>query len=98
MLARASYFGESEDYDDGGSTFTGFQTFDSVVFFDLEGTYQFTEVLSVTAGGPNLFDAYPDQIDRSVNDNDYCCGRLYSSASFVPWLGSYYFMTLNARF
>jgi iron complex outermembrane receptor protein len=98
MVARASYFGESDDSDDSGSTFTGFQTFDSVVFFDLEGTYQFTEVLSVTAGGRNLFDAYPDQIDRSVNDNDYCCGRLYSSGSFVPWQGSYYFMALNARF
>ena len=98
VTGRLSYYGESEDSDDSGSTFTGFQTFDPVSFVDLEGSYQFTDMLSLTAGGRNIFDEYPDEIDRTVNDNDYCCGRVYASGSFVPWQGRYYFLSLRADF
>ena len=98
VIGRMSYYGESEDSDDSGNTFTGFQTFDPVTFVDLEGVYRFTDMLSVSAGGRNIFDEYPDEIDRSVNDNDYCCGRVYASTSFVPWQGRYYFLSLTADF
>jgi iron complex outermembrane receptor protein len=98
ITGRLSYYGESEDSDDSGDTFTGFQTFDPVLFFDLEGTYQFTDMLSLSGGGRNVFDEYPVEIDRTVNDNDYCCGRQYASTSFVPWQGRYYFVSLRADF
>ena len=98
LMARASYFGESTDSDDSGSTFTGFQDYGSVIFVDLEGSYRINDTYSLSAGGRNIFDEYPDQVDRTVNDNDYCCGRLYQSGSVAPWQGGYYFVRLNADF
>ncbi len=98
MMARASWYGESTDSDDSGSTFTGFQTYGSTVFVDLEGTFRFNDNYSLSAGGRNIFDEYPDQVDRVASDNDYCCGRLYQSGSYAPWQGGYYFVRLNADF
>lgn len=98
MMARASYYGDSTDSDDSGSTFTGFQEYGATVFFDLEGSYRFNEIYSLSAGGRNIFDEYPDQVDRVASDNDYCCGRLYQSGSYAPWQGGYYFLRLNADF
>ena len=96
ILGRVSYFGSSEDSDNTppGSV----QRFGATTFFDLEGTYAFNDNVSLSLGGRNLFDEFPDRIDRSVNGNDYCCGRIYNSGTIVPWQGGFYFLRLNADF
>jgi iron complex outermembrane receptor protein len=72
------------------------QKFDAITFFDLEGSYRINEYLRVAIGGRNLFDEYPDEIDRAVNGNDYCCGREFASPSVVDWQGGYYYLRVNA--
>ncbi|MCR9258437.1 MAG: TonB-dependent receptor [Pseudomonadaceae bacterium] len=94
ILGRMRYFGESEDAD---SSPTGsVQKFDALTFFDLEAAYQINENFRVTVGGRNIFDEYPDKVDRAVNGNDYCCGRVYASTSVADWQGGYYYLRLNA--
>ena len=56
------------------------------------------ENFRVSVGGRNIFDEFPDEIDRTVNDNDYCCGRVYASGSIVPWQGGYWYLRFNADF
>lgn len=94
ILGRVRYFGSSEDADD--SPAGSVQKFDAIAFFDLEGSYRINEYLRVAIGGRNLFDEYPDEIDRAVNGNDYCCGREFASPSVVDWQGGYYYLRVNA--
>ena len=98
LMARISYYGESTDSNDSGTTFTGFQDYGATVFVDLEGSYRFNENYSLSLGGRNIFDEYPDQVDREASGNDYCCGLLYQEDSYVPWQGGYYFVRMNAHF
>jgi len=100
VLTRASYFGSYKDSNGTSSEDptqpNAIQTYGSEVFIDLEATYQFTSLLSATIGGRNIFDEYPDKVDTTVGD--YCCGRVYSSNTIVPWQGGYYFVRLDAAF
>lgn len=96
VLGRMRYFGESEDAD--SSPAGSVQKFDALTFFDLEAAYQVNENFRVTVGGRNIFDEYPDKVDRAVNGNDYCCGRVYASTSVADWQGGYYYLRLNADF
>ena len=91
-MGRLSYFGSSEDSQNGTSS----QKFDPTVFVDLEASYQISENLRATLGGRNIFDEYPDEVDDAIGD--YCCGRQYASSSIVPWQGGYYFLRLNVDF
>jgi len=100
MTARVRYFGESVNSDRNSgflpALFT--QTFSPTTYVDLEGAYQINDNWRVSAGARNLFDAYPDQLDRVASDNDQCCGRVYSSASFAPWQGGYYYARVAVDF
>ena len=61
---------------------------------DIEGKYRFSESASVTVGGRNIFDEYPEEDEIG----DYCCGRIYSSASMVDWQGAFYYVRANYSF
>ncbi len=98
LMTRISYYGESTDSNDSGTTFTGFQDYGATVFVDLEGSYRFNENYSLSLGGRNIFDEYPDQVDRVDSGNDYCCGILHQEDSYAPWQGGYYFVRMNAHF
>jgi iron complex outermembrane receptor protein len=93
LLLRASYFGAYGDSDN--ETPLAVQNFSSTWFLDVEGSYQFTDSLGLTVGGRNITDEFPDEIDRSVNGNDYCCGRVFASTTVVPWQGGYYYARLR---
>ncbi len=93
ILGRVRYFGESEDSDNTSPL--SIQTYDPVVFVDLEGSWQINEALRLSVGARNLFDEYPDPVDRVASDNDYCCGRVYASTSVVDWQGGYYYARLR---
>jgi len=91
LVARASYWGESENANSGTSLR---QTQDSTWFVDLEAQYQINDTFRIAAGGRNLFDEYPVK----GNIGDSCCGRIYESGTVVDWNGSYWFARLTADF
>ena len=91
LVARASYWGESENANSGTSLR---QTQDSTWFVDLEAQYQINDTFRIAAGGRNLFDEYPVK----GNVGDTCCGRIYESGTVVDWNGSYWFARLTADF
>jgi len=100
MLARVRYFGESENSDRNSRVLPALfvQQFSGTTFVDLEGSYQINDNWKVTLGGRNIFDEYPDKIDRIASDNDNCCGRTYVSGSVVPWQGGYYYGKVQVSF
>ncbi len=100
MLARVSFFGEWENSqeDGNGGPLLGSQTFGSTWFVDLEGSYQITDALRLTVGGRNIFDEFPDELNEEIGQRDQCCGRLYDSATIVPWQGGYYYGRLQYSF
>jgi iron complex outermembrane recepter protein len=89
LYVRANWYGSYENYNEGDV-----QKFDDLVMFDLEGRYNFTDNLSMAVGGRNVFDEYPEK-DAIA---DYCCGRIYSSATVVDWQGGYYYAKLDYNF
>jgi iron complex outermembrane receptor protein len=91
LVARASYWGESENANSGTSRR---QTQDSTWFVDLEAQYQINDTFRIAAGGRNLFDEYPVK----GNVGDTCCGRIYESGTVIDWNGSYWFARLTADF
>jgi iron complex outermembrane receptor protein len=95
FIGRVRYYGESSD---GDGDPLAVQTFDAVTYFDLEASYRFNDTWSVSLGGRNIFDEFPDAADRSVNDNDYCCGRVYPSTLVAPWQGGYYYGAVRVSF
>jgi len=91
LVARASYWGESENANSGTSRR---QTQDATWFVDLEAQYQINDTFRIAAGGRNLFDEYPVK----GNVGDTCCGRIYESGTVIDWNGSYWFARLTANF
>ncbi|MEE3012130.1 MAG: TonB-dependent receptor, partial [Pseudomonadota bacterium] len=96
LIARLQWFGESTNSNSGGSGPGGlrFQTLPDFYQFDLEGQWQINDMFNLSAGARNVFDEYPDEDTIS----DFCCGRVYSSGTFVPWQGGYYYARLRADF
>lgn len=96
LIGRLSWFGESTNSNTGGTGPDGlrFQELPDFYQFDLEGQYQINDMFQLSAGARNLFDEYPDRDTIS----DYCCGRIYSSGTVVPWQGGYYYARLRADF
>ena len=95
ILARANVFGPYENSDSGGATGT-IQEFGEEVLFDLEGSYDLTDAVTLAVGARNLFDEYPDAGDPAIGDT--CCGRIYRSDSEVDWQGGFYYVRAVARF
>ena len=88
IMARSSYWGESSN-----SNGTDTQTFSSLMMTDLEVSYA-RDGNTLTMGGRNIFDEYPDR--DSIGD--YCCGRIYPSASGVSWQGGNWFVKVRREF
>ncbi len=95
-MARGRYYGESENSNTSGALVI--QKFDSTLFFDLEGSYQFNDNWRVSLGGRNIFDEFPDMTDRVASNNDQCCGRTFVSGGIVPWQGGYYYGRVSVSF
>ncbi len=90
LIGRLSYYGESINSQNG----TTFQTFDPIWYTDIEGQYRFNDMFRLSVGARNVWDEYPAQ--DSIGD--YCCGRLYSSATGMDWQGAYYYGRLTVDF
>lgn len=100
IIGRVRYFGESANSDRNTNFLPALfvQYFDPTTFFDLEANWQINDNWRVAVGGRNLFDSFPDELDREASDNDQCCGRVYSSGTIVPWQGGYYYGRVNFSF
>ena len=96
FLARGRYFGESENSDNTDPL--SIQEYGSTFFVDLEGSYRLGDNWTFAVGAFNVFDEYPDPVDRVASDNDFCCGRTYASTSLVPWQGGYYYGRIQVGF
>jgi len=93
IISRLNWFGPSTNSQRVSGELV-FQDIDDIYMFDLEGQWQINDMFRVSVGGRNIFDEYPPR--DSIGD--YCCGRVYSSGTVVPWQGGYYFARLSADF
>ncbi len=99
LMGRVRYFGESKNANScGADGCGGMQMFGSTTFVDLEASYRANDNWKFTVGARNIFDTYPDKIDRIAGNNDFCCGRTWVSGSIVPWQGGYYFGKVSVSF
>ncbi|MEX1197301.1 MAG: TonB-dependent receptor [Pseudohongiellaceae bacterium] len=89
IMGRANAYGPSANFNAGEV-----QEYKTKVLVDVEGNYDFSDSITLTLGGRNIFDQYPP-VDRT---GDYCCGRVYSSGTPISWQGSYFFGRLRADF
>ena len=92
LLARASYYGEFEN--SNRNPWPNIQKYDGAWFIDVEASYQLNDMFTITVGGRNVNDEYPEKDAIS----DYCCGRVYGSSSYMDWQGAYYYGRVTARF
>ena len=90
--ARGSYWGESANRQ-SSSADSAIQDFGSLFMVDLSVSYM-GDSYTVTAGGMNIFDEYPDKDEIS----DYCCGRIYPSASGISWQGGRWYVKAQYMF
>lgn len=93
FLARANYYGSYKNSDAVNGVIFDIQEFDPQVLFDLEASYQINDIATISAGGRNIFDTYPDKT-RLDGGN----GRVYWASSPVDWQGAYYYLKLSLQF
>ncbi len=112
---RASYFGSVKAFSTGLSAADSnvacdaanrcVQTFRGRTIFDANVTYAFTDRFSLTAGGNNLFNAYPDKWNN-LRDGQAGEASSYSNgqtpytrnANQFGFNGAYYYLTANVKF
>ena len=87
LLLRGRYYGGYENT--SSADLSSIQEFGSRFMLDAEATWHFGERYSLTAGGRNLFDTYPER-----GEFETCCGRIYRSDSLVPWQGTSLYLQL----
>ncbi|KFZ36455.1 TonB-dependent receptor [Shewanella mangrovi] len=93
LTARANYYGSYTNSDGANAEVLDKQTFGEEVLFDLEVSYQITDMIKLTVGGRNIFDNYPDKGQFETGQ-----GRIYRSDSVVDWNGGYYFTRVSMDF
>lgn len=92
LLARARYYGGWTD-STGNATGEIFQAFGGVTFFDLSGTWNVNENVSVRVGAENIFDKYPDEAVFQASR-----GLVYSRNSPYDTNGGQYYARVDVRF
>ena len=84
---RGNWYG---DYKVTDIFFSQIQDMDGNVFWDVDVTWDVNETLSVTLGGNNIFDEFPDPSPDFLFRS--CCGQVYDTNSVMSWQGSHYFV------
>jgi iron complex outermembrane receptor protein len=97
-LARANYYSDWLDAilvtSNPGDTSLD-QRFGAEWLLDLEISYEFTDALSVTLGGQNVLDAYPDEDRRQAQRN---VGLIYPQFSPIGYNGGFWYVRATAKF
>jgi len=65
------------------------------VQFDLDVNWDIDETYTVSVGGRNIFDNYPDPDKTGESATN---GRIYRSDSVVDWQGGFYYAKISAKF
>ncbi len=91
VLGRGSYYGKWTD------TANYAKTFGSEIIFDLEASYTFAEMYTLTLGAQNLFDTYPDKVNKAT-DGTYSVGQVYPDTSPFGYNGGMYYVKLGVSF
>ena len=86
VLGRASYFSDWYDSEDD-------ETYASKVIFDLEATYNAPGGLSITLGGNNILNTYPDENPKSGN-----IGNKYGQFSPFGFDGAFWYARFGYNF
>ena len=92
-LVRANIYGPYRAQLDVGPDYPS-QHFGSEALIDVEGTYRFSEAVSLSIGARNVFDNYPDPDKIGAVTN----GGIYRSDSVVDWQGGFYYARVNLSF
>ena len=104
VTLRGTYFGEVTAWEKlarpnpGTSNLHQSQTFSGKTVFDLSVGYAFTKLLTLTVGGNNITNVYPDKVYS--NYASYTNGQVpYTrNANQFGFNGSYYYSTLQVNF
>ena len=94
VLGRASYWGDWYDSEDD-ATYTG------KVIFDLEATYTADSGLSITLGGNNILDTYPDENPAYIPprvDGEPDIGNKYGQFSPFGFDGAFWYARFGYSF
>jgi len=97
-LARANYYSEWTDAILIGANPADTsldQTFGAEWLLDLEVSYAFTDAVSVTVGGQNVLDEYPDKDRRAAQQN---IGVLYGQFSPIGYNGGFWYARATVKF
>lgn len=92
LLNRIHYFGSVVRVFNFGGGFEPRQRYDAEVAVDMEGSYRFSDAVSLSLGVNNLFDNYPD---RSGADINYFGNLPHDVLSPVGVNGRYVYTTMN---
>ena len=71
------------------------QEWNPEVQFDLDVTWDIDDTYTLTVGGRNIFDEYPDADSIGESGTN---GRIYRSDSLVDWQGGFYYAKVAAKF
>jgi iron complex outermembrane receptor protein len=98
ITAKASYFGKVIAWEKPVGLPHRSQTFYGKTLIDATVNYDVTKKFSVTLGGNNLFDVYPDKVSSTYAS--YSSGQIpfTRNANQFGFNGAYYYVTLNLRF
>ncbi len=84
ILARLNYWGDFFDKEDG-------LNYPGEYLVDLEATFKLTESFSISGGGQNIFNNYPETNPGAFRGS----GNLYPQSTPYGFNGGYYYMRLN---
>ena len=98
ISTKATYFGEVEAWEKPAGLAHRSQTFSGKTLIDASLTYTINNKFSVTVGGNNLTDTYPDKVFS--NYASYSSGQIpYTrNANQFGFNGAYYYSTLSLKF
>ncbi|SNT18949.1 iron complex outermembrane recepter protein [Azospirillum sp. RU38E] len=91
ILGRASYYSKFTDTDNYA------KTFGSEWLFDTEVSYTFYEQVTLSVGAQNLFDNYPDKLNKTAAGT-YAVGQVYPDTSPIGYDGGTYYVRLKVAF
>lgn len=94
-LVRATRHGETTRIFNFGGGFEPKQTYGAKTQIDFEGTFDVNEKISISIGGNNVTDEYPD---RAIDDIAYFGALPYDVLSPIGINGAYWYGRVNLRF
>lgn len=98
-LLRANYYGNWQTtpglFGDGTDSSANTYHYNDAVLIDLEASYTFAEHYTVTLGGQNIFDEFPD--DEGDGTLDFL-GASYAVTSPFGFNGAFWYARLSASF